>query len=127
MHPNETSHAIIDTALKVHRRLGPGLLESVYETVMAYELDRRGFGVERQKAVPLIYDQLVIPDAYRADLVVSESVLVELKSVESLLPLHGKQVITYLRLSGLKLGLLINFNAPLLKEGIERFVNGLPD
>ena len=98
-------------------------MESVYETVLAHVLEKRGLSVERQKPIPLRFETLLVPDAFRADLIVADSVIVELKSVERILPLHGKQVITYLKLTGLKVGLLINFNVPLLKDGIERFVN----
>jgi GxxExxY protein len=103
------------------------LLETVYETILAYEIQKHGLTVERQKAIPLIYDGLIFPDPFRADLVVAGAVLVELKSVEQLQPVHSKQLLTYLRISGTKLGLLINFNSALLKEGLRRVVNGLDD
>jgi GxxExxY protein len=114
---------VIDAAFKVHQALGPGLLESVYEIVLARELAHRGITVERQKPVPIRYDGLVFDEGFRADLLVEGSVLVELKSVESLAPLHAKQLLTYLRLMDLRLGLLLNFGSPLLKDGVKRIVN----
>lgn len=122
---NLISGQIIDAALHVHTRLGPGLLESVYETVLAYELQQRGLAVERQIPVPIVYGTLRFEEGFRADLLVEKSVLVELKSVEALAPVHSKQVLTYLRLLDCRLGLLINFNVPLLKDGIKRIANGL--
>ena len=124
---NEISAAIIDSALKIHRILGPGLLESVYEEILAYELARRGLRLERQKPIPIDYEDLVFPDPFRADLIVNQCVLIELKSVESLQPVHSKQTLTYIRLADLQIGLLINFNVPLLRDGIKRLVNGLPE
>jgi GxxExxY protein len=122
---NHISGRIIDAAVHVHSRLGPGLLESVYESILAYELQNRGLRVERQVVVPVVYDALRFEEGFRADLIVAKSVLVELKSVESLAPVHGKQVLTYLKLLNCRLGLLINFNCPLLKDGIKRIANGL--
>ena len=127
MRENEITAAVIDSALKIHRVLGPGLLESVYEEILAYELVRRGFLIERQKAIPLVYEDLVFADPFRADLVVDQLVLIELKSIESLQAVHAKQTLTYIRLAHLRIGLLINFNVPLLKDGIKRLVNGLPE
>jgi GxxExxY protein len=124
---NEITAGIIDAALKIHRSLGPGLLESVYETILAHELKKRGFLIERQKAIPLIYEGLSFPDPFRADLIVSQRVIVELKSVEELERVHFKQLLTYLRIGQLKVGLLINFNNMLLKDGIHRIVNGLEE
>ncbi len=120
---NEITAVIIDASLKIHRELGPGLLESVYETVLAHELSKRGLVVEQQKVIPITYAGLKFPDPFRADLLVAERVLVELKSVDAIQPVHFKQLLTYLRLSGLKIGLLINFNVPLLKDGIKRVAN----
>jgi iron complex transport system substrate-binding protein len=117
--------AIIDAALKIHRELGPGLLESVYELVLAHELQRRGFSVERQRPVRIQYDGILFEEGFRADLVVEGRVVVELKSVESLAPVHSKQLLTYLRLMRLEVGLLINFGHATLKEGLHRIVNGL--
>ncbi len=124
---NELSKIILDSAFKVHTRLGPGLLESVYEVVLAYELRKQGLKAERQVPIAIRYDELVFDEGFRADLVVEEKVIVELKSVEQLARVHSKQVLTQLRLSELKLGLLINFGEVHLKHGIERIVNGLPE
>ena len=122
---NIISGQIVDAAMQVHTRLGPGLLESIYERVLAYELEKRGLKVDRQVAIPLRYDNLSFEEGFRADLIVDESVLVELKSVEVLAPVHGKQVLTYLKLTNLRLGLLINFGAAMLKDGIKRIANNL--
>ncbi len=127
MNENTIAAAIVNSALKVHRRLGPGLLESVYETVMVYELTRQGLSVERQKPVPIIYDDIQFPDPFRIDLLVADKVLVELKSVDDLQPVHFRQTLTYLKLAKLKVGLLINFNVPLLKDGLHRLVAGFTD
>ncbi|MCH8204788.1 MAG: GxxExxY protein [Candidatus Hydrogenedentes bacterium] len=124
---NEISGIILDAAITVHRKLGPGLLESVYERVLEYELKRRGLIVERQKPIAIEYEDLVIKDSFRADLVVEDKVIVELKSVERIEKVHKKQVLTYIRLADMRLGLLINFGAPLLKDGIFRIVNGLEE
>ena len=114
---------VIDTAFHLHRNLGPGLLESVYEAVLAYELRDRGLMVERQKPVPIHYQGVTLDEGFRLDLLVEHRLIVELKSVEELHPVHPKQVLTYLRLMDLPLGLLINFGAPLLKQGLKRVVN----
>ena len=127
MTENEIAKQILDTAFIVHTKLGPGLLESVYEVVMAYELKKKGLTAERQKAMPITYDGIRFDEAFRSDLVVSGKVIVELKSVEALLPVHAKQLLTQLRLSGLKLGLLINFGEAHLKNGIKRIINGSLD
>src|SRR5271166_943671 len=111
-------------AFRVHSRLGPGLLESVYQRVLAYELTKGGLSVEAQKPIPIIYDELVFEEGYRADLIVEKKVLLELKSIETLLPVHAKQVLTYIRLANLRVGLLINFGETRLKNGIKRLVNG---
>ena|SRR5258707_440298 len=116
---------IVDAAYKLHTGLGPGLLESVYEVVLARDLMRRGLRVERQKPVSFDYDGLHFEAGLRIDLIIESSVVVEIKSVEGLLPVHTKQVLTYLRLLKLSVGLLINFGAPTLKEGVHRVVNGL--
>jgi GxxExxY protein len=126
-HFNEISGVIVDSAIKVHRTLGPGLLESVYERALAHELKKRGLRVEIQVPVTFTYDDIVFDEGFRADLVVGDAVIVELKSVESLKDIHKKQLLTYLRLSGHKLGLLINFNEVLLKDGLVRIANGLTD
>lgn len=120
---DEITGVVVDAALQVHRALGPGLLESVYETALAHELTKRGLKVERQKIVRFEYDGIVFEDGLRLDLLVDERVVVELKSVELLLPVHSKQVLTYLRLLHQPVGLLINFGSATLKEGIHRIVN----
>ena len=120
---NAISGQIVDAAVHVHTRLGPGLLESVYERVLAYELEKRSLAVERQVPVPIAYDDIHFEEGFRADLIVEKSVIVELKSVETMAPVHGKQLLTYLKLMDYRLGLLINFGAPLLKDGIKRIVN----
>ena len=117
--------AVIDASIKIHRELGPGLLESVYEAVLARDLTRRGFIVERQKTVTFDYDGMHFEEGLRLDLLVNGCVVIELKSVEKLSPLHGKQLLTYLRLMRLPVGLLINFGAATLKEGLQRVVNNL--
>ena len=124
---NQLSKLILDAAFKVHTKTGPGLLESVYEVTLAHELRKQGLRVERQVPIPIRYDELTFDEGFRADLLVEEKVIVELKSVEQLARVHGKQVLTQLRLSGRKLGLLINFGEVHLKDGIERIVNGLPE
>ena len=125
MKENEIAERILDSAFRVHRALGPGLLESVYEIVLAADLSRDGFTVVRQQPVPIRFEGLQFEEGFRADLVVDGLVLVELKSVEKIIPVHAKQVLTYLKLMNLKLGLLINFNKSLLKDGIKRLANGL--
>ena len=125
MTENKISKQVVDAAFKIHTTLGPGLLESVYEAVLAYELNKRGLKVVRQKAVPVIYEDVHFEEGFRADLIVEDKVIVELKSVEIIAAVHKKQVLTYLRLTNLKLGLLINFGDALIKDGIVRIVNGL--
>lgn len=122
---NEISGVIVDVAYKVHNTLEPGSLESVYETVMDVELRRRKLEVRRQVIIPIIYDGVVLEEGFRADLIVEDKVIVELKSVENLHHVHKKQLLTYLRLADKKVGLLINFNVPLIKDGITRIVNKL--
>ncbi len=122
---DEITGTIVDTALQIHRDLGPGLLESVYEMVLARALERRGLSVVRQKPVRFSYDGMDFDEGFRVDLLVEDRVVVELKSVETLAPVHGKQVLTYLRLMQLPVGLLINFGAVTLKEGLHRIVNQL--
>jgi GxxExxY protein len=124
MTENEIARQILDAAFAVHTNLGPGLLESVYEVILAYELEKRGLTAERQKAMPIVYDNIRFDEAFRSDLVVNGKVIAELKSVEALLPVHAKQLLTQLRLSRLKLGLLINFGEAHLKNGIKRVING---
>ena len=125
MTENEIAKEIVNVAYKIHTTLGPGLLESVYETVMAYELEKRGLRVLRQQPIPLIYENVRMDDGFRADLMVEGKVIVELKSVEIIAPVHKKQLLTYLRVADKRLGLLINFGAALIKDGITRVVNGL--
>jgi len=125
MNENDLSKIVLDTAFEIHKGLGPGLLESVYEEVLAYELVLLGLFVERQKVIPIFWKGLDLDHGFKADLIVENKLLIELKSVESLNLAHYKQVITYLKLSELKLGLLLNFNEALLKDGIKRFVNNL--
>ena len=124
---NELSKVILDAAFKVHTRTGPGLLEICYEVMLAHELRKQGLRVERQVPIPIRYDELTFDEGFRADLLVEDKVIVELKSVEELQRVHGKQLLTQLRLSGRRLGLLVNFGEVHLKNGIERVVNGLPD
>lgn len=120
----EVTGEVVDAAVKLHKRLGPGLFESAYESLLVQELVRRGLFVERQKLVSFEFDGLYLEDAYRADLVVDRAVVVEIKSVERLAPVHYKQLVTYLRLLDLRVGLLINFGAATLIEGLHRVVNG---
>lgn len=124
---NDLSREIVDAAFHIHQELGPGLLESVYEAILARELTKRGLRVVRQHPVPIVYDGLEFDEGFRADLIVDDLVIVELKSVEQLAPTHKKQLLTYLRLADKRLGLLINFGAVLIKDGIHRVVNGLPE
>lgn len=114
---------IIGAAMKIHRRLGPGLLESAYESCLAYELEKLGFTVERQKPVPLVYEQVKLECGFRADILVNGLVVVEVKAKEAIHPVDEAQVLSHLRLLGLQVGLLINFHVPLLKDGIRRVVN----
>ncbi|HKI97160.1 MAG TPA: GxxExxY protein [bacterium] len=127
MDENEIARQVVDAAYKVHTTLGPGLLESVYEQVLAYELGQRGMRVERQVPIQVIYGELRFSEGFRADLLVEGRVIVELKSVEAVAPVHKKQLMTYLRLADKRLGLLINFGAPLIKDGITRLVHRLPE
>jgi GxxExxY protein len=117
----------VDAAYKIHTKLGPGLLESAYEACLAYELTKRGYQVERQKPQPVIDDGLEIEVGYRLDILVNGEVILELKSVEQVLPIHHAQLMTYLKLSGKTLGLLINFNVPVIKQGIRRVAMNHPD
>lgn len=127
MTENETATIVVDAAYKVHTTLGPGLLESVYVAVLAYEIHKRGLPVARQVPVAVRYDALVFEEGFRADLVIADRVIVEVKSTEATHPVHKKQLLTYLRLTGKRLGLPINFGLPLLKDGVTRVVNGLPE
>jgi GxxExxY protein len=127
MTENEIAKEIVDAAFKIHTTLGPGLLESVYEAVLTHELGSRGLHVERQKSMPVIYEKVRLEEGFRADLMVSDKVIVELKSVEEVAPVHKKQLLTYLRLADKRLGLLINFGENRIKDGITRIVNNLPE
>jgi GxxExxY protein len=125
MTENDLSRVVFDSALKVHRSLGPGLLESAYEECLFYELRKSGLWVEKQKALPLIYEEVKLDVGYRIDIVLENKLIIEVKAVEALNDIHLAQVLTYLKLSGCKLGLLINFNVMLIKDGIRRVVNNL--
>ncbi len=125
MSENEISRIIIGAAIEIHRYLGPGLLESVYQECLFYELIEEGLDVEREKYLPIKYKELSIDKGYRIDLLVEEKVVIELKTVEEILNIHEAQILTYLRLSNYKLGLLINFYEVLLKNGLHRYVNRL--
>jgi GxxExxY protein len=127
MTENQIAKQILDGAFVVHTKLGPGLFESVYEVVLAHELRKRGLTVERQKPMPIVYDGVRFDEAFRSDLVVNEKVIAVLKSVKATSAIHAKQVLTQLRLSGLKLGLLFNFGEAHLKNGIKRIINGKLD
>lgn len=124
---NEIAHEIVDAAFHIHKAIGPGLLETVYEVVLARELERRGLSVARQQPVPIIFGDLKFDEGFRADLIVDDKVIVELKSVEQIAPVHKKQLLTYLRLADKRLGLLINFGSVVIKDGISRIVNGLKE
>ena len=125
MTENELSRVIVDKCLKIHRALGPGLLESVYEEVLFYEFTKDSIQCKRQVGIPVIYEDIQLDLGFRADMVVGDKVILELKSVEKILPVHKKQLLTYLKLSNMRLGLLINFNVELIKNGITRIVNNL--
>jgi GxxExxY protein len=124
---NQITQAIIGAAIEVHRGLGPGLLESAYEACLVYELGILGLKVETQKPLPLVYKSIKLDCGYRIDLLIEDKVIVELKAVDQILPIHHAQVLSYLKLTGCKVGLLINFNEKLLKHGIHRIVNGFID
>ena len=124
---NKIAKLVVDAAYHVHTKLGPGLLESVYEVVLAHEIEKRGLALERQVSIPVQYDGLVFDEGFRADMIAEDSVIIELKSAESVAPVHKKQLLTYLRLADKKLGLLLNFGAPLIKKGIFRIVNKLEE
>jgi len=125
MNENGIAKIIVNVAFQIHSKLGPGLLESVYEEIMYYELDQLGLEIERQKAVPVIWAGLKMELGFRTDLILNKKVVVELKSIEMIAPVHPKVLLTYLKLTGCKLGLLINFNETLIKDGITRIVNNL--
>ena len=125
MTENELSRIVFDCALKVHQRLGPGLLESAYEECLFYELRKIGLNVEKQKPLPLIYEEVKLDVGYRIDIIVENKLIIEIKSVEALNDVHFAQLLTYLKLTNCKLGLLINFNVSLIKNGVKRVVNNL--
>jgi GxxExxY protein len=127
MRENNLARIVVDVAYHIHRELGPGLLESVYHSVMFHELTKRGLQVTSQLPVPVLWDGIAIEVGFRADLIVEGILLIELKSVEQIAAVHKKQLLTYLRLANCRLGLLINFSSELIKNGITRIVNGLPD
>jgi GxxExxY protein len=124
MSENEISQKIIGAAIEVHKQLGPGLLESAYETCLAFELKQMGLDVKQQQALPVVFKEVKLDAGYRIDLLIEDKVIIEIKSVESLADIHTAQLLTYLKLKDLKLGLLINFNEVLLKTGIRRILNG---
>ncbi|MDP1560130.1 MAG: GxxExxY protein [Pirellulaceae bacterium] len=124
---NDIAKIVVDAAYHIHVKLGPGLLESVYEFVLAYELRKRGLTVVRQQPIPVVYDELQFDEGFRADLIVNDLVIIEVKSVEKVHPVHKKQLLTYLRLADRRLGLLINFGETLIKDGISRIANNLRD
>ena len=125
MTENEISKIILDISFDIHTKLGPGLFESVYEEILVYELENYGLNIKRQKAIPVIWEELKMEVGFRADIIVEDKVIIEIKSIEVLAPIHYKQLTTYLKITGLKLGLLINFNEYLLKDGIKRIANKL--
>ena len=125
MTENELSKLVLESAIKVHRKLGPGLLESAYEECLYYELRKLSLFVEKQKGLPLVYDDIRLEAGYRVDLMINGKVIIEVKSVEALCEIHMAQVLTYLKLSDCKLGLLINFNVLMVKDGFRRIVNKL--
>lgn len=126
MEENEVAKIIVDVAFRIHKELGPGLFESVYESVLDYELtNEHGLLVKRQPVLPVIWKEVKLDLGFKPDMIIENKVIIELKSVETVLPFHYKQLLTYLKLTGLKLGLLINFNEALIKNGIKRVVNGL--
>ena len=127
MTENQIANEVVDAAVKIHSELGPGLLESVYDVVLASELDRRGLRVERQVPIPIEYQGLRIDEGFRADIIVDGKVILELKSVEQLAKVHHKQLFTYLKLADKRLGLLLNFGAELMKDGIKRIANGMEE
>jgi GxxExxY protein len=127
MHENEIAKIIVDCCYHIHKGLGPGLLETVYEIILFHELRKRGLRVERQVPIAINWEGIKFQEAFRADLIVEEKVIIELKSVEKLSPIHGKQILTYLRLTDLHLGLLVNFGAELIKTGIKRIANELEE
>ena len=124
---NKLTEGVIGAAIEVHRHLGPGLLESAYQAALAYELSQRGYKVEQQKPLPMLYKEIKLDAGYRLDFLINDKVVLEIKSSDKLSPIEDAQILSYLRLSGCKIGLLINFNVKLLKNGIRRFIHGSLD
>jgi GxxExxY protein len=122
---NEISKLVVDLCFKIHKQYGPGLFESVYEEIFCYEWSKNGIPFKRQEAIPLIHEEIKLEAGFRADIIIDNKVILELKSIELLAPVHYKQLLTYLKLTEMKLGLLINFNVELIKDGIHRIVNNL--
>ena len=122
MYENDISREVVDACFKIHTTLGPGLFESVYEEILEFEMKKRGFNCKRQQSIPVIWEKIKFEHGFRADLIIEDKVIIEIKSIESINPVHQKQLLTYLRLTDLKLGLLINFNEALIKNGIQRIV-----
>lgn len=125
MNEEEIGRFVVDASMKVHTALGPGLLETIYEACLAHELEKRGLEVKRQVALPIVYDDLRLDNAFRIDLLIDDKVVVELKAIDNLLPIHTAQLLSYLKLGKYKLGFLLNFNVVHMKDGIKRMVNGL--
>jgi GxxExxY protein len=125
MTENEIAKVFVDHAFKIHYKLGPGLYESVYEEILCFELQKSGLYVEKQKGIPVFWEDIKMDLGFRADLIIEKKVIIEIKSVESISPVHNKQLLTYLKITGLKLGILVNFNEVLIKNGIIRIVNNL--
>ena len=125
MNENKVATLVLDACFKIHRKLGPGLFESVYEEILAYEFEQMELCFQRQVPIPVVWDDVKLDQGFRADLIVEEKVILEIKSIESIAPIHQKQVLTYLKLTDLKLGLLINFNEALLKDGVQRIANNI--
>ena len=125
MTENEISKLVVDLCFKIHKQYGPGLFESIYEEIFCYEWAKNSIPFKRQQGVPLVHEEIRMEIGFRADVIIENKVILELKSIESLAEVHYKQVQTYLKLTGLKLGLLVNFNVPLIKDGIHRIVNNL--
>ena len=125
MTENDIAKLVVDLCFKIHKQYGPGLFESIYEEIFCYEWAKNGIPFKRQQGVPLVHEQIKLEIGFRADVIINDKVILELKSIEALAEVHYKQVQTYLKLTGLKLGLLVNFNVPLIKDGIHRIVNNL--
>lgn len=122
MNTNEVAKIVVDICYKIHTKLGPGLFEAVYEEILTHELQKSGLKVERQRPIPVVWDDIKLNKGYRADIIAQGLVLIEIKSIEAIAPVHLKQVLTYLKLTGLKLGLIVNFNEELIKHGIKRVI-----